>query len=60
MSRVTSGPKKQTGKNPASRRLAVALTGASGAIYGLRVLEELLRHDELEIHLTISASARLT
>jgi 4-hydroxy-3-polyprenylbenzoate decarboxylase len=43
---------------PKKRRIGLAITGASGAIYGLRVLEELLRHDELEIFLTISPSAQ--
>ena len=40
------------------RRIGVCITGASGAIYGLRVLEELLKADGLEIHLTISPSAQ--
>lgn len=39
-------------------RIAVAMTGASGAVYGLRVLEELLRDKALEVHLTISPSAK--
>ena len=39
------------------RRIALAITGASGSIYGLRVLEELLRDRALEVHLTISAAA---
>lgn len=39
------------------RRVGLAITGASGAVYGLRVLEELLRDRSLEVHLTISASA---
>jgi len=39
-------------------RIAVAITGASGAVYGLRVLEELLRDAALEVHLTISPSAQ--
>jgi 4-hydroxy-3-polyprenylbenzoate decarboxylase len=42
---------------PESRRLALAMTGASGAVYGLRVLEELQRAEGTEIHLTISPSA---
>lgn len=39
------------------RRIGLAITGASGAIYGLRVLEMLLVDRSLEVHLTISASA---
>jgi 4-hydroxy-3-polyprenylbenzoate decarboxylase len=42
------------------RRLVVALTGASGSIYGVRLLEELGRHAELEIHLVLSRSAKRT
>jgi 4-hydroxy-3-polyprenylbenzoate decarboxylase len=40
------------------RRIALAITGASGAIYGLRVLEELVQDSALEVHLTISPSAQ--
>ena len=39
------------------RRLILAITGASGAIYGIRALE-LLRAAEVETHLVISATAR--
>ena len=39
------------------RRIVLAITGASGVIYGLRVLEELLRDEALETHLVISPSA---
>lgn len=39
-------------------RVGLCITGASGSIYGLRVLEELLRHDEIETYLTISPSAQ--
>ena len=39
------------------KRLIVALTGASGAIYGIRALE-LLRAAEIETHLIISPTAR--
>ncbi|MCK6471244.1 MAG: UbiX family flavin prenyltransferase [Planctomycetes bacterium] len=41
-----------------SKRIGLAITGASGSVYGLRVLEELLRAPGVEIHLTISAAAR--
>jgi 4-hydroxy-3-polyprenylbenzoate decarboxylase len=40
------------------RRIGLSITGASGAVYGLRVLEELLRADGVEVHLTISPSAQ--
>ncbi len=40
------------------RRIALAITGASGAIYGLRVLEELLRDPALDVHLTLSPAAQ--
>jgi 4-hydroxy-3-polyprenylbenzoate decarboxylase len=39
------------------RRVALAVTGASGSVYGVRVLQELLRAPGLEVHLTISAAA---
>ena len=38
------------------KRLIVGMTGASGVIYGVRLLEILTQHDEYEIHLTISNS----
>jgi len=41
-----------------TRRIALAITGASGAVYGRRVLEELLARAEIEVHLIISPSAR--
>ena len=40
-------------------RVVVALTGASGAIYGIRLLER-LRRPEIEVHLIISRSAEKT
>ena len=41
-----------------TRRIALGITGASGAIYGRRVLEELLLRPEIEVHLAISPSAQ--
>jgi 4-hydroxy-3-polyprenylbenzoate decarboxylase len=41
------------------RRLVVGMTGASGSIYTLRLLEE-LRSLDIETHLVVSKAARLT
>lgn len=42
-----------------AKRLIVGISGASGAIYGVRLLE-LLRDSEIETHLVISRAAHLT
>jgi 4-hydroxy-3-polyprenylbenzoate decarboxylase len=42
------------------KRLAVAITGASGVIYGIRLLEALRQSDEVETHLIISQAGRVT
>jgi 4-hydroxy-3-polyprenylbenzoate decarboxylase len=44
---------------PATRRVIVALTGASGAVLGLRALER-LRTLGVETHLVLSAAAHIT
>ncbi len=41
-------------------RLVVAITGATGAVLGVRLLQELRLHDEVETHLVISRWARST
>ena len=41
------------------KKIIVSITGASGAIYGIRLLE-ILKKCEIETHLIISRSANLT
>jgi 4-hydroxy-3-polyprenylbenzoate decarboxylase len=43
----------------ANKRLIVGITGASGAVYGVRLLE-VLRDTDIETHLILSSSAALT
>ena len=43
-----------------SGRLVVAITGASGSIYGIRLLELLHERGEVETHLVISPAGRRT
>jgi 4-hydroxy-3-polyprenylbenzoate decarboxylase len=45
--------------NSHPRRLIVGITGASGAIYGVRLLK-LLQTTDIETHLVMSRSARIT
>jgi 4-hydroxy-3-polyprenylbenzoate decarboxylase len=40
--------------------VVVAITGASGSIYGVRLLEELRKDPELELHLVVSAAGKRT
>ena len=42
----------------AQKRLIVGISGASGAIYGIRMLEVLARRPEVETHLVVSQAAR--
>ncbi|WP_322029215.1 UbiX family flavin prenyltransferase [Paraburkholderia sp. J76] len=42
------------------KRLIVAITGASGAAYGVRLLEQLARIKDCETHLVMSSSGLLT
>ena len=41
-------------------RLVLGMTGATGAIYGIRLLEVLRGHAEIETHLVLSAPAKRT
>ncbi|CAB3807388.1 Flavin prenyltransferase UbiX [Paraburkholderia caffeinitolerans] len=42
------------------KRLIVAITGASGAVYGVRLLQQLARVEHCESHLVMSPSGLLT
>ncbi len=42
-----------------AKRLLVGISGASGAIYGIRLLE-LLKDSDIETHLVVSRAARMT
>jgi 4-hydroxy-3-polyprenylbenzoate decarboxylase len=43
-----------------ARRIVVALSGASGAVYGVRLLEVLAAMPDIELHAVISAGAAAT
>ena len=45
--------------NNSPRRLIIGISGASGTVYGIRMLE-LLRHTDIETHLVMSRAAEMT
>ena len=42
------------------RRIVIGMSGATGAIYGVRMLEVLNKNPEVEVHLVMSEAAALT
>ena len=46
--------------DPKPRRLVVAITGATGAVYGVRLLQQLSATPGIETHLVVSDAAVLT
>jgi 4-hydroxy-3-polyprenylbenzoate decarboxylase len=42
------------------KRLVVGITGASGSVYGIRLLEILQRYADVELHLVLSRSGKRT
>jgi flavin prenyltransferase len=57
MAKSAEKPAEKPGNPPA--RLIVGISGASGAIYGVRLLE-MLRKTDIETHLVMSKSAEMT
>jgi 4-hydroxy-3-polyprenylbenzoate decarboxylase len=41
-------------------RLIIGISGASGVIYGIRMLQALKQSDEIETHLVLTAAAKMT
>lgn len=54
-----NGPSPKAQPTPAHPRIIVGMSGASGAIYGIRLLEK-LRPLPIEVHLVVSNPAALT
>ena len=56
---TSSSSNSNTTATPPPRRLIVGISGASGAIYGIRILQA-LQDSGIETHLVMTASARIT
>ena len=59
MTEISSSTSTATSNSPTPRRLIVGISGASGAIYGIRILQA-LQGSDIETHLVMTASARIT
>lgn len=46
--------------SPGAKRIVVGITGATGAVYGIRLLEELRQQPGVEVHLVLSAPGKRT
>jgi len=55
----TASPASTAIAQPAQRRLIIAITGATGSIYGVRMLDMLRRLGGVETHLLVSAAGWL-
>ncbi len=56
---MTQKPNRRKPSDDSRKRLIVGISGASGAVYGVRLLE-ILRDSEIETHLIISQAAQVT
>lgn len=50
-------PQPDAPGDPATRHIIVGMSGASGAIYGVRIVEALLAQADLEVHLIVTPAA---
>jgi len=55
---MTKAPRQRVATTP-PRRLVIGISGASGVIYGIRMLE-ILKHTDIETHLVMSRSGEMT
>jgi 4-hydroxy-3-polyprenylbenzoate decarboxylase len=59
LAKAVPAPAKPVVRAPAQRRLVVGITGASGVIYGIRLLES-LKGSGIESHLVMTRAAEMT